>query len=54
MKLTESHGREEFPLEKNAKPVALRCSAGLSLCAFFKRIILIGAFAEEQKAGKIT
>src|SRR5688500_15729990 len=26
MKLNESHGREEAPLEKSAKPAALRCS----------------------------
>ena len=28
MKLTESHGREESPLEESAQPEALRCSAG--------------------------
>ena len=28
MKLTQSRGREEAPLERSAKPLALGCSAG--------------------------
>src|SRR6478609_8687720 len=41
MKLTESHGREESPLEKSAKPVALRCSAGLNLSLREARLAML-------------